>query len=121
MNRGNNDSYNQINGNEDIIEYNINLYNPYNNIIIEIPLVKSLYGNIDLSIIYNHQTRNQNNEFGKGYQSTLNLYCKRLASGIKGVLSKHYSNSCKEYIAKNASTKAVGLLINVLEVRKTWD
>ena len=79
MNRGTKDSYNQISGNEDIIEYDINLCNTDNNIIIEIPLVKSLYGNIDLSIIYNHQTRNQNNEFGKGYK--LNYYSRAYYNG----------------------------------------
>ena len=113
MNRGTKDSYSQISGNEDIIEYDINLYNPDNNIIIEIPLVKSLYGNIDLSIIYDHQAKNQTNIIGKGFQGTLNLYGKAFKEGMKSAYKKEISTGQKSIIKDSLKGKSIIMVYNM--------
>ena len=91
MNRGMDKSYNQLNGSLEILNYYIDLFNTDNNILIEIPLIESAYGNINLKLIYNHQNRNDNSIFGKGFK--LNYY-----SYLHGDLYNTYYDLCDKTI-----------------------
>ena len=75
-NRGINNIYNQIISSIDnLCTYYTNLYKNDNNIIIEIPLFKTILEDLEISLYYNHQYRNNIGDLGKGFRLNYHYKC----------------------------------------------
>ena len=76
MNRGKDLLYNQLIDTIDYFgDYYLDLNNNDNNIILDLPILNTIFNDMNISIIYNHQKKNEIKDLGEGFKLNHYMTC----------------------------------------------